>query len=179
MDITLANTLESQFGPASELIDIPKFLKAAAQLPTTTNIPNNPGDPSNLYRQAIQQTQIEPLNKPQISVAEIRNDISQQWNQPKVSAHLQRAHTKKITIQPATSKRKRKAFEEEIDSEVQKVKEETKNISLKSWRSVCFSWSLWSILRLMSTVYSLPNNTLFVRPSKHSDHNVLVHPVCI
>ncbi|KAF9469917.1 snRNA-activating protein of 50kDa MW C terminal-domain-containing protein [Collybia nuda] len=152
MNAGLAHTIESLFGPPSELVNVASFTQTAVEV--------------GCYAVSSGET-LEPGEEPlsgtaaaECNVSDLRDTLFQTWNNPRLSAHLLKDHEHKINTLCATAKllkTKRKPHlpdPNNLPSEVTVLQRHLDNIQLSSWK-----------LQIGSV--------LFMRSSKNSDQNAL------
>ncbi|KAF5380604.1 hypothetical protein D9615_004584 [Tricholomella constricta] len=79
-------TIESLFGPRSEEIDIPAFVRAAVELEAGSLDANVPSDAA------------------ECDVQDIRDSLFDTWNNPSISAYLSKDHDHSLTSLYSTTK---------------------------------------------------------------------------
>ncbi|GLB37608.1 putative snRNA-activating protein of 50kDa MW C terminal [Lyophyllum shimeji] len=114
-------TLESLFGPPSDPIDIPAFIRTAAELDTTDSGP-------------------DPALADECSVADLRDSLFDTWNNPTLSAYLSKDNEHNVTSLYSTTKSakpKRRVNLPDPDtlpSEVIALQKQLDSVNLTSWK---------------------------------------------
>ncbi|KAF9529172.1 snRNA-activating protein of 50kDa MW C terminal-domain-containing protein [Crepidotus variabilis] len=141
-----AQTLESLFGPPSELIDIGKFVGCALNQDQA----RDEGERDNVAHEI----------EDECSVDGIRESLFNVWNNPLLAAHLGKGHDKAVSnfhVSANLTKRTRKAeksVSSTFSSGVEELQQSLDAVELKAFR--------------LNT-----DSILFMRTSKNSDYNVL------
>lgn len=153
-------THESRFGPASELIDIAKFIESAVDTECSISRFGSGISPAGslcgqasslLCDRVTQECRCELIySSPFLSltlsrVSDIKDSLLQVWNNPELSAHVLKNHELNITSihsfvdKSRTKKRKRKFFDPEQEPpEVIALQKRLDAIQLSSWKYVRF-----------------------------------------
>ncbi|KAK7053468.1 hypothetical protein VNI00_004094 [Paramarasmius palmivorus] len=122
MNARIAYSLNSQFGPPSEVIDIAKFVSEAGKIPSI----------------AIAQSQDSIVEE--CNVDDIRSSLLEVWNDTRMASYLTKEHETTVNQLYGTSKasrpRKKTAIEapSTASTSVDQLEQRLKNIKLSSWK---------------------------------------------
>ncbi|KAL0576283.1 hypothetical protein V5O48_005692 [Marasmius crinis-equi] len=148
MNARLAYSLNSQFGPPSEEIDVVKFIQDASQLQASTQV--------SLTLEETKES-LAALAE-ECSVDDIRTSISDVWNDTRKSSYILKDHEITVNCLYGNSKaarpRKKNGNEFPSNTESQmEMQSKLENLKLSSWK--------------------IPSEaSLFIRAPKNSDHNI-------
>lgn len=149
MNANLTYTMESLFGPCSELVDISVFLNVSSASNQDTLSSDSESVPPDVIEECRFLSHlcvcIALVVTTGLSVADIRHSLEIIWDNPTLSGHLIREHDRTVTalysLNQRLSKSHRKPNFPDPDTLVPEVAEVQKNMeatSLDSLKCACF-----------------------------------------
>ena len=142
MNANLAHTLDSLFGPPSDIINVSEFLESSRAL---TSLPENEqslaSDVIEQCRYSSTQTILEMNSLIATSVHDIRDSLEGLWSNPTLSAHLIKDHDHTVTALHSISQRNTKSARkthlpdpDTIGAEVAHLQKSLASVALKSFK---------------------------------------------
>ncbi|KAF8135666.1 snRNA-activating protein of 50kDa MW C terminal-domain-containing protein [Boletus edulis] len=163
MSVDITRGYDSFFGPPSEPISVQNFLDDTASLtfPSASDVLNHAS-----WQNLSEDERVVVEAECSGSIAELKAAVEELWDNPMLSAHLNRAHATAVNAVhcqaggPVPKGRKRKHLPDpetaEAQPEVRALQEKLDAISLQCWRLN-------------------QESAFFMRAAKHSDLNALRH----